>query len=90
MSLISTKTYKHRALSESTIYQQVYAFIRNPDLLYVYRSLLYILSRQISITILILYLSDINITYKHLNLSETPIYQQVYVFIRKPDLLLVY
>ena len=82
MSLISTKTYKHRALSESTIYQQVYAFIRNPDLLYVYRSLLYILSRQTSITTLIPY--NPTKTYKHQALSKSAIYQQVHTLYGNP------
>jgi len=40
--------------------------------------------------ILIPYLSDTNKEYKHRSLSKTPIYQQVYEFIGKPDLLYVY
>jgi len=40
--------------------------------------------------ILILYVFDTNKDNKHRGLSKTPIYQQVYAFIRKPDLLLVY
>jgi len=40
--------------------------------------------------ILILYIVDIHEKNKHRGLSKCTIYQQVYVLIRKPDLLLVY
>jgi len=45
------KRYKQRGLSKTLIHQQVYVFIRKPDLLYVYRTLLYIRSWQIYIMI---------------------------------------
>jgi len=57
------KTYKHRRLAKCTIYQQVYEFIGKCRMLVgilKYQPLLYIRSWQISIMILILYLSDIH------------------------------
>jgi len=63
------KTYKHRSLSKTQIYQQVYVLIRKPDLLYVYLLSLY------SITIEVY--RDINLVYhifqrRHISIAGYP------------------